>query len=279
MENNPRQHILRATILAVILGVVGLAIAFLIGPHFVQWGLLPPTASARAEGINEVLAFFTYLSIPVFALVIAFSGYAYFAFRTPGRPQGDGLRLTGNLRVQYIWVAVSILLAGILYTEGLVFLNQVDAAPGQGALQVNVTGEQWLWDYAYPQYNNATGTELYLPVNREVVFNITSIDVQHSFWIPSLGIKEDAVPGEVTHISVTPSVTGDYVVRCAELCGVYHAYMNTPVHVVDANTFASWVGQQPTAQPTPTGTGLAPGALDMLAVAGVVGRRTGEWEG
>ncbi|HEV7130042.1 MAG TPA: cytochrome c oxidase subunit II [Ktedonobacterales bacterium] len=277
MNNNPR-HILWASILFGVLAVVGLGIAFAIGPHFVQWGLLPPVASDRAEEINQVLALFSYLSIPVFALVIAYCGYAVFAFRVRGRQPTDGPHLTGNLRIQVIWVAVSILLAAILYADGLVFLNRVDAAAPSGALQVTVTGEQWLWNYDYPQYKDATSTELYLPVNRAVLFTVKSIDVQHSFWVPSMGIKEDAVPGETNQISVTPTVMGDYVVRCAELCGVYHAYMNTPVHVVSQSAFAAWVGQQPTAQPA--SSGFVPGAFDLLAVSGVVLRRgVGLWEG
>ena len=91
------------------------------------------------------------------------------------------------------------------------------------------------------QYGNVQSTSLELPVNQPVDFDITSVDVQHSFWIPAFGVKQDAVPGETTTISATPSQMGTYVVRCAELCGLYHAYMETPVYVVSASAFQTWV--------------------------------------
>ena len=80
-------------------------------------------------------------------------------------------------------------------------------------------------------------------MNQPVVFKIQSIDVQHSFWIPAFGIKEDAVPGQTTSVSATPSQMGTYVVRCAELCGLYHAYMETPVYVVSSSDFQAWLNQ------------------------------------
>ena len=85
-------------------------------------------------------------------------------------------------------------------------------------------------------------TTLVLPVNRPVRFDITSTDVQHSFWIPAFAVKQDAVPGQTTHISATPTQIGNYEVRCAELCGVYHSYMETPVEVVTPDFFSSWIG-------------------------------------
>lgn len=276
-SRNPR-HIVWATIIFIVLAVVGLAIAFIIGPNFVNWGILPPIGSTRDQDINQVLAIFSWLSIPVFALVVAFAGYSAFAFRQRGRPQTDGPRMTGSLPVQVTWLVISLVLVTFLFVYGLYFLNQVDAAPGSGALQVTVTGEQWLWDYAYPQYNAATSSELYLPVGREVNFTIQSIDVQHSFWIPSLGIKEDAVPGETNHISVTPTVIGDYVVRCAELCGVYHAYMNTPVHVVSQDAFKAWVAQQPAIPTATPASSLRPVAPPIVSVSDVVARRDAGWQ-
>jgi cytochrome c oxidase subunit 2 len=271
MNEAPREpnHIALSSGIWVVLGLVGLGIALLIGPHFVDWGLLPQVASARDHDVNSVLSIFTYASIVVFAMIVAYGGYAVFRWRSRGRPATDGVALTGNLRLQITWVVISVALAAFLYGYGLYFLNQAQAAPVgvalQNELQVNVNGEQWLWDYTYPGYGNATSTELYLPIGRVVNFTITSTDVQHSFWIPDMAIKQDAVPGEVTHISVTPNKLGNFVVRCAELCGIYHAYMNTPVHVVTEQQFEAWVAQQPQAQPSssraPGGTASAHDAI------------------
>lgn len=246
------RHLRRAVILWAVATAALLAIFLLLTPHLIEWRVLPVGASDRAEEINNVLWLFTLLSIPVFTFVVVFALYNVFAHGSRVRPLAQGPAVLVNPRFQAIWLLISVLLVAFLYVYGLAFLNAVDAKPGSEALVVNVTGEQWLWDYSYPQYGDRAGTQLYLPVNRPVTFDIQSIDVQHSFWIPSLGIKQDAVPGETTHISVTPNKIGDYVVRCAELCGLYHAYMETPVHVVSQADFDAWINSQPAPTPTPT---------------------------
>ncbi len=275
-RGEPR-HIRRAAIIWVIASVITEAIYILIAPQLTLWGVLPPIGSNRLDDINSVLFLFTALSIPVFMMVVVFAAYGVFTFRAKGQPDSDGPVMRGHIRLQWTWVVISIVLVSFLFGYGLYFLSAVSAAPGDGTLVVNVTGEQWLWDYSYPQYGNISGTTLELPVGREVNFVITSIDVQHSFWIPSFGIKQDAVPGETTHINVTPTTIGDYVVRCAELCGIYHAYMETPVHVVSVDDFNTWVQQQQLEQPNSQQKGLR--ALPPIAVGGVGRRSSSAYEG
>ena len=271
-EQSEPRHIRRAFIIWLVATVVGLVVFFVIAPQLESWRVLPAIASQRVGEIDQVLWLFTALSIPVFTLVIVFAGYSVFAFRARSRPTSDGPVMRGNQRLQVTWVGVSVVLVAFLFGYGLYFLDEVSAAPAGDVLQVTVTGEQWLWDYSYPQYGGINGTSLELEVNRPVVFTINSIDVQHSFWIPSFGIKQDAVPGETTHISVTPNKIGDYVVRCAELCGLYHSYMETPVHVVSSADFQTWVSQQPLPQ-TPAASALSTGGPPEAALTGIVGRR------
>jgi cytochrome c oxidase subunit II len=272
------RHVQRVLLIWFVCTVLGLLALFLLGPHLADWGILPPVASDRAGDVDSVLFLFTLLAIPVFMFVVVFGIYSARAFRSEGRPT-DGVLPVVHPRFSPIWLVVSILLVTFLYVFGLYFLNTVQASAGPSALEVQVNGEQWLWNYTYPQYNNVGSTELELPVGHPVNFTITSTDVQHSFWIPAFGIKQDAVPGEVTHISVTPSVIGDYVVRCAELCGLYHAYMETPVHVVSQADFDAWVAkQQPSA---PSGTSLRAPTIASLtgALVGVRRYDTGASEG
>ena len=105
----------------------------------------------------------------------------------------------------------------------------------------NVTGQQWVWTFSYPQQGGIESDQLYLPVNRPVVFHVTSDDVIHSFWVVQMGIKVDANPGPGHQATVTPTGSGTFDVRCAELCGLLHADMETSVHVVDAQDFQSWL--------------------------------------
>lgn len=244
-------HIKRASVIWAVLTAVALIVYLFIAPQLTSWGILPPIGANRLEEVNTVLWLFTLLAIPVFTMVIVFAGYAVFTFRSQGRPDSDGPLMRGDRKLQQTWIISSIVLVAFLFGYGLYFLGEVQASPTGDVLQVNVTGEQWLWNYTYPQYGDISGSELVLQVNRPVTFTITSIDVQHSFWIPSFGVKQDAVPGEKIKVSVTPSVIGNFVVRCAELCGLYHAYMETPVHVLSPTDFETWTQQQRSIQVTP----------------------------
>ena len=235
-------HLVKAAIIWVVATIVLLAIAWFLGPQLAGFQTIPPVASDRAGEVDQVLGIFALLSIPVFTFVVVFGGYASFAFRSQGRPTRDGPAVHGHTPYQIIWFIVSVILVVFLFGYGLIFYNQIQTASASGVLQVHVNGEQWLWNYSYPQYGDlAYSTTLELPVNRPVHFEITSTDVQHSFWIPAMAIKQDAVPGQTTHIDVTPTQLGTYEVRCAELCGVYHSYMETPVKVVSESDFESWI--------------------------------------
>ena len=86
-----------------------------------------------------------------------------------------------------------------------------------------------MWTFEYPQHDGVTTDVLYLPKDRAVYFNVTSKDVIHNFWLVELGVKIDANPGAITQTGVTPTKEGSFNLRCAELCGMHHAYMETEV--------------------------------------------------
>ncbi len=244
-QGGPR-HIVRASIIWVVASILGILFDWFGLPHILS---LPPVASVNASDINMTMMVFTLLATPVFMMVIVFAGYSIFNFNNHGRPTSDGPGIRGNAKLAATWITLSVVLVSFLLGWGLFFLAKIDAAPTGDVLQVQVVGEQWQWNYVYPQYGNATSNVLELPVGRPVEFTLTSVDVNHSFWIPALGIKEDAMPGVTTHISVTPTVEGTYTVRCAELCGLYHSYMEGHVQVVKSAAFQDWLLQQ-----TPNGT-------------------------
>ena len=101
-------------------------------------------------------------------------------------------------------------------------------------------GQQWKFTYRYPQFGGFETTELVLPAGQWVQFNVTSIDVIHSFWAYQLGVKADANPG-VNNVAYTkPDHTGRVVVRCAELCGLWHGAMRNDGAVVSVAAFRAW---------------------------------------
>jgi cytochrome c oxidase subunit 2 len=111
--------------------------------------------------------------------------------------------------------------------------------------KIGVVGKQWSWDFNYLNadvYESGTPKDrpvLYLPVGEKVQFDVDSRDVIHSFWVPAFLFKFDAIPGKHNTFEVTPTKTGTFAGKCAELCGVDHSRMLFDVRVVDARSTTS----------------------------------------
>jgi cytochrome c oxidase subunit 2 len=131
------------------------------------------------------------------------------------------------------------------------------------AMIVKVTGLQWAWTFEYEPVNGlaVVSDELHVPVGKQVLLRMTSNDVIHSFWVPEFRVKQDLVPGRITELRVTPTLEGNYKVRCAELCGTSHYSMEKPVVVSSQEDFDAWMSEQlllaEEASQTPEGRGQA----------------------
>jgi cytochrome c oxidase subunit 2 len=224
---------------------VGVALALLVfGAHRLLPGLLPPEASELARNTNLTLTVFTVAAVPVAMVVLAVAIYTIATARTREFPAEDGPPLHSHAWVQGTWLGTSSLLCIGLLVWGLVLLPPLYSPRSGKNLVVDVTGQQWQWTFSYPGEGNVTSTTLVLPVNTPVTFRVTSVDVTHSFWVPALSAKVDANPGEVTTAYVEPNRTGTYTVRCVELCGLYHAYMQSNARVVSPAEFSAWISAQ-----------------------------------
>lgn len=263
-----------SVIITVIASIIGEALYIIFAPILAANGAIPAVASERLSQAYTIMYIFTVAAIPVFMFVVVFCAYAIVRFRSRGKPTEDGPGITGNPRLQLAWIVIAVALAGFLYVVGFQGLAEIQAASPGNAVHIRVTGEQWLWNYTYTDYKSNGGpgagsTILELPINTPIQFTVTSIDVQHSFWVPELGVKEDAVPGELNIATVTANKLGTYQVRCMELCGIYHPYMNTLAKVVSVSEFQDWVNSQPQA-PTSYGVQrLASQSLPPMALVGV----------
>src|SRR5438477_10236420 len=165
-------------------------------------------------------------------------------------PQTHG---STNLEILWTLIPAVILVFIAVPTVRTVFKTQAKAAAN--ALQVEVIGHQWWWEFRYPEYGVVTANELHVPTGRPVDLVMHSADVVHSFWIPRLGGKRDVNPqpattkGEkekVNHIVFTPEVPGDYSGQCAEFCGDSHAVMRVRGEVDTPEDFQSWVTKMKT---------------------------------
>lgn len=226
---------------------LGLTVIFTIIALTVPARIMGVAASPTMQAVEDTMTIFSVAAAPVMAVVLAIAIYSLIGWRSRGSapPTGDGPPIRGNTKVTATWMVVSTLLTVFLLIWGLGEMQNVSAAASEpNPMIVNVTGQQWVWTFSYPQNGNVESDQLYLPVDRPVVFHVTSEDVIHSFWVVQLGIKIDANPGAVTTTSVVPTTVGDFDVRCAELCGLLHAHMETKAHVVSPNDFNSWIQQQ-----------------------------------
>jgi len=147
----------------------------------------------------------------------------------------------------------TVVLAGLL-GFGLQLLTHLRGPDTGSDLQMEVSGEQWWWRVRYLQADGQpveTANEIRLPVGAVVELRLTSPDVIHSFWIPSLGGKMDMIPGRETRLVLQPTRTGEFRGACAEYCGASHALMAFPVRVMEPDAFAAWLERQqrPAAQP------------------------------
>ncbi|MEE3229091.1 MAG: cytochrome c oxidase subunit II [Chloroflexota bacterium] len=229
------RHFVVATIIVVLVTVAG---AVLLDSA----DLLPPLASAQGITIDWLFGIHLKLIAFLFALVVVFMLYSIFAFRSEPGDLSDGQHIHGNTKLEITWTVIPLIIVGVMGYIGVVTLRDVTAsAPDE--MVVEVTGAQWSWRFDYPE-QGLTSTELILPVNQPIRFEITSTDVIHNLWVPEFRVKQDAVPGAVNLLRVTPTVVGNYKVRCAELCGLRHSQMLADVRVLERSEFDMWVGAE-----------------------------------
>jgi cytochrome c oxidase subunit II len=210
--------------------------------------LLPTMLSTQGTKVWQTMVLFTILAAPIAAFVYAVGLYSLLGWRARGfgtsdQPPPDGPSLRGDAPMTALWVGVSAALVIVLLVWGLgEFTAEQTSHPD--TLQVNVTGQQWLWTFSYPDAGNVQTRSLVLPVNRPVQFNVTSVDVTHGFWPAALGVQVDANPNTVTVINATPDKVGGFTVRCSQLCGLYHSFMYASGAVVTPQKFAVWLHSQ-----------------------------------
>jgi cytochrome c oxidase subunit 2 len=220
------------------------AVGVLIG-IFVPHHVMPTLLSHEATDVWRTIVLFTILAAPVAAVVYSVAAYSLIGWRHRGNqdePPEDGPPLRGNSAVTFIWLSTSSVLVLVLLAWGLTVYS-AEEVTHSNTLQIDVTGQQWLWTFDYPGTGVNTRT-LVLPVNRPVQFNVTSVDVTHGFWPAALGVQVDANPGVTTVIRATPDKLGNFTVRCSQLCGLYHSFMYAPGSVVTAAKFSQWLQSQ-----------------------------------
>jgi len=251
---SPRSAASVAAVTALALSVLFPAVAAAQGVTLPS--ILDP-ASPNAASLKTLYDIIFYLGLAVFLLVEGLIVIAIVRFR---RREGDPepAQVHGNGTAEIAWTiapTVVVLILAIVSYRPLV----EGRTPPADAITVNAIGHQWWWEFAYPDAGVTTATDLVVPVGRPIRVNLDSVDVIHSFWVPQLSGKTDAIPGardggagqnSVWFVAERP---GRYEGQCAELCGAQHAGMRFAVVVVGEAEYRAWLVAQaaPAARPAP----------------------------
>ncbi len=252
-------------------------IAFLSTYFFVAktWWL-PAGMSAAAAGIDHQFTR-TFIVMGI-VFILAQCSLGYFAWRYRDRKDATKVGYShGNTKLEIIWTTLTaILFIGLNLQGASIWARERFQPAGPNAVHVEVTGMQFAWYFRYPGADGKFGTTrpeledaslgglsalgvdpndpaskddvvsgvLELPVNREVDLTLRAQDVIHSFFVPAMRFKQDAVPGLMIHMHFRPEQTGDYEIACAELCGLGHYKMHGIMRVVSEPDFEKWLAER-----------------------------------
>jgi len=269
----------------------------------VRWQLnMTPGVTHTSQMAYDAHMSALWICVVIGVLVFGAMFYAMFKFR---KSKGAvAAQFSHNTTAEIIWTIIPvIILITMAWPATSKLISEYDTR--DSALTVKITGYQWLWKYEYlgedvsflsrldrkdddtrqshqvptlasnPHYLRDVDNALVLPVDTKVRFVVTADDVIHSWWVPALGWKQDAIPGIVNEAWTDIRTPGIYRGQCAELCGKDHGFMPIVVRAVSKEEFSRWLAQQkaksapvPTAPATPVAAAPAASAIDTPTPAG-----------
>ena len=218
------------------------------------------TAGRDAAQIAHLFDVMTVGAVVVWALVVAIAVYAIRAGESHSQRAANLLIIGGG-------VALPTVVLAALLAYGLPVLPAILTPAPEGSLRIHVTGKQWWWrvQYMTAQGIVETANEIRLPVNERIELQLTSPDVIHSFWVPSIAGKMDLIPGRVTRLALEPTRTGVFRGACAEYCGASHALMAFTVVVLERGEFDQWLEDQAGPARSPADAQAAQGGTAFIA--------------
>jgi cytochrome c oxidase subunit 2 len=239
-----------------VLTCVALLVLALAGAAFAGNGGLAPQAPAspNENAIRSIYWLILGITGGIFLLVEGALLIFIVRYRSRGRPRElEGPQVRGHTNLELAWTAMPVVILAVI--AGFVFYKaggiRNASATAAGGQTIRIEGHQFYWQFGYPNGAISVGT-LRVPYNRKIELQINSPDVAHSWWVPALGGKLDAIPGRVNRTSFRADKLGTFRGQCAEFCGIQHAAMLAYVEVLPAEKYDAWVRQR-RASPTEVG--------------------------
>jgi cytochrome c oxidase subunit 2 len=218
------------------------------------WLRLPEQASTYAHEIDGMFHLIMWITGIIFVIVEGL--LLYFLWKYRHREGRQAHYTHGNNRLEVIWTIVPALICVMLALMSRRIWTNIKEKMPEGALQVQIQGEQFAWNFKYAGADGQFDTpddiitlnQLHFPVGKPVVATLSSKDVIHSFYLPEFRVKQDAVPGLKTRIWFEGNRVGSWDIACAELCGLGHFRMKGFVTVDTPEDFEKWLAEQAAAQ-------------------------------
>ena len=242
-------------------------LSLLIMPHALASKHLPwqldfqEAASPVMAELHDFHHFLLILSTAIVLFVIFLIAYVLLRFNAKANPIPS--RVTHNTAIEIIWTVIPIIILVIIAVPSFRILKMAEHTPSAD-MTIKVVGSQWYWTYSYPDHDGIefdsnliqeadlkpgqlrlleVDNRIVVPEGATIKFLITAADVLHSFAVPSLGLKTDAVPGRTNEAWTRIDKKGVYYGQCSELCGVNHGFMPIAIEVVSKEEFAAWLEQ------------------------------------
>ncbi|HIK87023.1 MAG TPA: cytochrome c oxidase subunit II [Alphaproteobacteria bacterium] len=228
------------------------------------WGL--NLREAFSPVMAEMVSFHNaliWLIVIISLFVLALLAIIVVRFNAKSNPKAS--KTTHNTFIEIAWTVIPVLILVIMAVPSFKLLYKSDVTP-EAHMTVKAIGHQWYWSYEYPDHGNftydawlvqdkedidgedrpytrllTTDTRVVVPVGKVIRVQMTSTDVLHSWAVPSLGVKKDAVPGRLNELWFEADREGIFYGQCSELCGTNHGYMPIEVHAVSEEEFLLWV--------------------------------------
>jgi cytochrome c oxidase subunit 2 len=215
------------------------------------------TLTERGDVSERILGLFRltfWIAVGVFFAVEGLLLYTIIRFRR--RPGRDAMPMQthGNTRLEIGWTIAPAVVLAVLTVPTISTIVDLSRKP-ENAVEVRVIAHQWWWEFRYTGPNNQeviVANEMHIPIRRDIFATIESLDVIHSFWIPNLAGKQDAVPNHKNNLKFDARAPGLYQGQCAEFCGASHALMRFIVIAESQGEFDQWLANQ--AKPAPNFT-------------------------
>jgi cytochrome c oxidase subunit 2 len=179
------------------------------------------------------------LSVLIFVLVVGVMFYFLYKYSSKRHPRSKVENIEHNLPLEITWTIAPMILLAIMFYYGYTSLKAMRTIPAKN-IEIKVTGQMWFWTHEYP--NGKKTKHLYVPIGENIKLNVTAKtnDVLHSYYVPALRLKQDAVPGKIYNAWFKATETGAFDIQCAEYCGTRHAYMLAKVYVLEKDAFDAW---------------------------------------